>query len=468
MAIVEDYLTSLPSKPISSGASTDDVREYLSAVTFDRGTDPVRALTYVAEGFERFHVHNAHPRYMGLFLPASSTMGIAADTLAALFNPVLASRQFSPFAVEMEEHLLRLWAERFGYNQRETDGVFASGGSECNYTALVSALCHSFPSWRHSGVRGLTGEPVLYVSAEGHHSFVKAARLAGLGDACVRWVPVDGDLRLDLAALEDIIRADRAAGRQPFLIVATAGTTNAGIVDPIAALAEIAAREEMWFHVDAAWGGAAVLLPELREEFTGIERADSIAFDPHKWLSVPMGAGMFLTRHSGFLEKVFSVDDPYMPRPGSTAEPADFYRRSMQWARRFIGLKLFLTLAVAGWDGYRAVIRHQVAMGALLRDKLEEAGFVVENRTPLPVICFTDRDQAGGADDLRTRAIAAHVVKSGRAWISTTRIGPRGRMVLRAAVTSFRTSEGDVEEVLGAIQEARRSIDDFGAEHAGE
>lgn len=188
---------------------------------------------------------------------------------------------------------------------------------------------------------------------------------------------------MDVAALADLVARDRAAGRAPFFIAATAGTTNAGAVDPIA---EVARRERLWLHVDAAWGGAAALCPELRSLLAGIGRSDSITFDAHKWLSVPMGAGMFLTREAGILRRTFQVAGAaYMPPP-HRPDCADPYAHSMQWSRRFAGLKVFLSLLVAGWDGYAAAIREQVALGRRLR----EAGFAVVNETELPVVCFVD------------------------------------------------------------------------------
>jgi glutamate/tyrosine decarboxylase-like PLP-dependent enzyme len=452
--VVERYLTGLPEREIARAMSADEVRAYAGLVDFRRPLDPAGAVRYVVEGFERFHVHNAHPRYFGLFVPASSTMGIVGDTLAAAFNPVLAAWRLSPFAVELELHLVRALAARFGFDPRAAEGSFTSGGSEANHTALAAALFRRFPEAGVGGLRAADAEPVLYVSIEAHHSFLKAAKLCGLGTASVRSVAVDSALALDSADLRRQVRADRAAGKAPFFVVATAGTTNAGVVDPIRALADVAFEEGLWLHVDGAWGGAGAFLPELRGTFDGIERADSITFDPHKWLSVPMSAGLFVTRHAGLLAATFSLDEPYMPRSEEHGGPVDFYRRSMQWARRFIGLKLFLTLAVAGWDGYERVLREQVALGERLRTRLTAAGFLLANHTPLPVVCFT---LPGDCRSIETalQDIAARVVASGRAWISTTRIGPARQLVLRAAVTSLHTTDDDVDAAVDALVGAR-------------
>src|SRR5262249_6162480 len=163
-------------------------------------------------------------------------------------------------------------------------------------------LTRAFPEYATAGLRGLSASPVLYVSGESHRSLLKAARITGLGADAVREVPVDGRFAIDVDALRRQIARDRAAGASPFFVSAPAGTTSAGVIEPVTRVAAVAADEGLWCHVDAAWGGAAALVPDLRHHLGGIGRADSITFDAHKWLSVPMGAGLFLTRHPGLLQ----------------------------------------------------------------------------------------------------------------------------------------------------------------------
>jgi aromatic-L-amino-acid decarboxylase len=423
------------------------VRAFVERFDFDAPADPAELVDRVVEGLRTYQTHVPHPRYYGLFNPAPATMAIAADFLVAAFNPQLAAWSHSPFPVEVEDHLVRAFGGRLGYDPAGVDGTFTSGGAEANHTAVLAALQASFPEWAERGVRALPGQPAMYVSTEGHHSLAKAARMAGLGEAAARPVPVRDDLRIDLGALRERIRADRRDGAAPFMVVATAGTTSAGTIDEIAAVADIAAAEGLWFHVDAAWGGPGAIVPELRPHFAGIERADSIILDAHKWLSVPMGAGMFLTRHPGVLLRTFGMGTPYMPQAagGGAVDP---YVRSMQWSRRFIGLKLFLSLAAAGWDGYVEVLRNQLALADRLRRGLSARGWDVVNDTPLPLVCFVDRE---GADP---SAIVARVVRSGRAWISLARIGD-GRPVIRACITNYRTIDEHVDELIEAAGDAR-------------
>ncbi|MFY9820398.1 MAG: aminotransferase class V-fold PLP-dependent enzyme [Thermoanaerobaculia bacterium] len=455
-AAIEKYLTGVDGARVApdlGAGAIQSIREALAPFDFERPVAPEAALDFAVEGLWRWQVHTPHPRYFGLFNPATTPMGIAADTLVAAFNPQLAAWSHSPLAAEVEQHLVRAFAGRFGFDPARAEGTFTSGGAEANHTALATAMTRAFPEVGRRGMLALRSQPILYVSPEAHHSFLKAARLAGLGTEAVREVRVDAGLRMRPEDLRARIREDREEGLAPFLVVATLGSTSAGVVDPVAELAQVADEEGIWLHADAAWGGAAALAPELAGVIEGISRASSITFDTHKWLSVPMGAGLYLTRHPGILERTFRVSARYMPREAATLGVADPYAHSMQWSRRFIGLKVFLSLAVAGWEGYAEAVRHQTAMGDLLRRRLTEEGWVVVNDTPLPVVCFADGGREGRSSSFLD-AVAADVVGSGEAWISTVVLGEVGT-ALRACITNYRTGPGDVEALVAAVGRAR-------------
>jgi len=454
---IESYAEGVEGARVAPRLDPGEIRDLLARFDFGEPVAPGEALDFAVDGLWRHQVHTPHPRYFGLFNPAPTTMGIAADALVAAWNPQLAAWSHSPLAAEIEQHLVRAFAERFGYDRERSEGIFASGGAEANHTALLAALLRAFPEVARRGLLAVRSQPVLYVSAEAHHSFWKAARLSGLGTEAVREIRVDGDLRMDVDDLRAAVLRDRRDGCSPFLVVATAGTTAAGAVDPLPEIADLADEERLWLHVDAAWGGAAALVPELRPLLAGIERSASITFDAHKWLSVPMGAGLFLTRQSGVLERTFRVATGYMPRDAGALAVADPYAHSIQWSRRFIGLKLFLSLAVAGWRGYEEAIRHQTAMGDLLRERLREAAWEPVNRTPLPVVCFADSTRPDGGSAAYLEAVAADVVGSGRAWISTVRLG-EARPALRACITNVRTGPADLDALVSALDEARRRV----------
>lgn len=444
---LERYLAELASLPVSPRLEPAEIRRYLSRFDFEKPVGPVEAIDVAADGLTRWQVHTPHPGYFGLFNPAPTAMGIAADTLVAGFNPQMAAWSHNPFAAEVELHVVRALGAKFGYDPAATDGTFCSGGMEANHTAVLTALVHRYPKFADDGLRALPAQPVFYVSSESHHSFLRAARVTGLGMSAVRSIAADSKLRMRADLLRDAIRDDMSAGLDPFLVVGTAGTTSAGVVDPLTELADVAEQHGLWFHTDAAWGGAAALVPELRPVLAGIGRSHSITFDAHKWLSVPMGAGIYITRDRDILTRTFRMPSAYMPKDAVGLDVVDPHQHSMQWSRRFIGLKVFLSLLVAGWGGYEQAIRHQTAMGDLLRSRLAETGWEIVNETPLPVVCFS----AGG----REREIAACVVESGEAWISPTVVG--GRDVIRACITNYGTQAEDVERLVLALDRARRS-----------
>jgi aromatic-L-amino-acid decarboxylase len=447
IAEIEKYIDGVGGARVAPDLDVGRLRQRLSSWDFAVPAGAGEALKFAAENLWRHQVHTPHPRYFGLFNPAPTTMGIAADALVAAFNPQLAAWSHSPFAVEVEQHLVRSLGGRLGYDAAKVEGGFTSGGAEANHTALLVAMQRAFPEVGRRGLLALRSQPVFYVSRQAHHSFLKAARLSGLGGDAVREVSVDASLRMRIHELDARIEADRADGLSPFLIVGTAGSTSAGVVDPLAALAEVAERQGLWFHVDAAWGGAAALLPELRPLLAGIERSSSITFDAHKFLSVPMGAGLYLTRHPGALDRTFRVAAGYMPGSGK-AGIVDPYAHSMQWSRRFIGLKVFLSLAVAGWQGYEEAIRHQVAMGDRLRLGLAEHGWEVVNSTPLPVVCFV----RPGASAAQIKSVATAAVGSGAVWISCVHLD--GGTALRACITNYRTGPDDVDALVAAVDRA--------------
>ncbi len=390
--------------------------------------------------------HSTHPRHFGLFNPTTHDASVAADALVARFNPQLSVRQAAPVAWEMEQRALTLLADRAGLGAL-TARSFTTGGAEANHTALLAALARALPTWRDDGLVGSNVRPVVYASTEAHGSIEKAVVACGLGRTALRRIPVDGACQMRVRALRECIDRDRAQGMVPLLVVGTAGTTSAGALDPLRALGEVAREHGAWFHVDAAWGGLALLSSTHRGVLDGLADADSVTWDAHKSLPVAMGAGMLFCRHGDALRAAFSVDAPYMMRDDDAhAQP---YLTSLQWSRRLAGLKVLLTLATLGWDAIEAKVDGQFALADRLRAGLVARGFEVVNRTPLPVVCFrhaTLRDRA-------VKPVLRAVWASGAAWISETRLD--GRVAcLRACVTNTESTADDVDALLDALSAA--------------
>lgn len=441
--------------PIEPKADGAVLAEALARFDFEQPMGPVAALEAAFEAMGALHVRASDPRYFGLFAPSPATMAVAADALVSALNPQLAAYAHAPFAVELERSLIRAFAARFGWGEvgGGIEGALTGGGAEATLTALGAALGAKFPGWRRGGLRSLAREPMIYASVEAHPSLVKAARVAGLGDEAVRRVPVDRSWKMKPAALAEVVANDRLAGREPFLIVATAGTTSAGAIDPLVETAEVAGRFGCWLHVDAAWGGLAAFAPSLAPALAGIERADSIAFDPHKALSAPLGVGAYLSRREGALRGAFETHAGYMPRRSER----DPYAHSLAWSRRFLGLRVALPLAVAGFRGYAEAIERQVALAEGLRRRLVAEGWVLVNDTPLPLVCFVDDTRSDGRTARFLAAASARARASHGVWVSLVRLAS-GARALRACVNNVRTTEGDVAALVEGLGEARRSL----------
>jgi aromatic-L-amino-acid/L-tryptophan decarboxylase len=448
--LLERHVDEIRDLRVAPAASYEQLEDRLRGFDFAEPVPLDELLDSCCDLLREGIVHTSHPRYFGLFNPTPAFAGVLADALVAAFNPQLAVTSHAPAAVAIERHVLSFLAGSLGLEG--ATGSFTSGGAEANLTAVLVALERHFPDAGERGLASLDGRPAIYVSTEAHDSLVKAARIAGLGRAAVRSVPAGADLRFDAEAVRAAIERDRAAGERPFLVVATAGSTASGVIDPLSEIADLCRDLGVDLHVDAAWAGAIALSTRLRPLLEGVERADSVTVDAHKWLSAPMAAGVFLTRHAHDLTSTFRVAAGYMP----SAEASDPYLTSAQWSRRLIGLKVFMALAAAGRDGYAAQIEHDCRLGDRLRERLRGDGWLVVNETPLPVVCFVPEQeprQEGGDD--RLAAIAHHVEASGGAWISVAQLG--GRRALRACITSHRSTEADVDALCDLLAAARAS-----------
>ncbi|MFQ5528247.1 MAG: pyridoxal phosphate-dependent decarboxylase family protein [Thermoanaerobaculia bacterium] len=431
---------------ITPTASAAEVREHLSRAygDFSAAWTADELVEDVARMMLEWNVHVTHPRYFGLFNPNVFPASVAADLLVAGFNPQLAAWSHAPAANEIESYTLAYLADRLGLDPGGTASTFTTAGAEANQSAVLAALTWGLTEYPKTGMAGVERWPVIYVSSESHHSVDKAAQTSGIGRRAIHKVDIDESFRLSPRALGRAIEVDRSADRRPLMVVGTAGTTGGGIIDPLAELAAVCADEKLWFHVDAAWGGAACLAPRLAPALAGIERADSITWDAHKWLSVPMGAGMFFCTHPKIVRRTFEMATPYMPE--DVEDTTDPYCATIQWSRRNIGLKLFMALAALGSDGYRHAIEHQAEMGDRLRDELRERGWEIVNTTPLPVACFTrDEIEEGKVSADRVARLLEHE----NFWTSPVRLGNRVP-VLRACITSYETTAEDVTALAEA------------------
>ena len=452
---VDRYYASLPDRPVqlpaeqrSYGALNDPMPEL--------GEDPAGVLDDLFREMvdKGFHVPSAN--YFGLMNPTPTYMGFLAEALVAALNPQLATLARSQLASKIELETVRWMAERVGWG-REFGGTFTSGGNEANFSGLALALAARFPDTVEEGVASIGGQAIVYASAESHHSLDKSAGLLGIGRKALRRIPITDRLQMDPAKLEQAIERDQAAGRLPFCVVATAGTTNSGIVDDLVAIADVCRRHKLWLHVDGAFGAAVVFSDKHRDLVRGIELADSITIDPHKWLAMPFAAGVILTRHPKMLEQAFSVAAPYMPKAAGARLP-DNSRISTQWTRRMNSLKLWLTLRVHGRAAYEEHIDRQLQLARSFAAWIEPSSdFELAAPTMLTIVNFRVKAEGRSAQQISaTHAdIVDQVTRDGQLWISDTVVN--GGSVLRMMVISYLTEERHLVALQSALEAAVRS-----------
>jgi glutamate/tyrosine decarboxylase-like PLP-dependent enzyme len=426
--------------PVMPTLDRAQLRAELGQFDFEQPRPLEELLSWTLGKLEHGVVHMNHPRYFGLFNPAANFPSQCADRIAGSFNPQLASSGSSPAPVEIEAHVIRAMARRAGLPE-DSAGHFTTSGSEANYTALVCALTRAEPRFDAEGVRGFDGPVAMYTSRECQPAWFKIVHQAGIGRDALRLVGTDGRGRMDVTALERAIAQDRARGVVPILVSPTAGTTGAGMIDPLKECAQVARANGLWYHVDAAWGGAALVSEKLRGLLAGIELADSVTIDAHKWFATTMGCGMFITRHPKVLSDAFRVSAEFMP---SSITQLDPYLNSVQWSRRFLGLRLFLSLAAAGWSGYAVHVDRAAQVTAMTKERLAARGWNIVNDSQLAVLCVIPP-----AGYPAIRDIVRRVLDSGRAWVAVSKY--EGQEVVRICVTHGETSVSDVDALVSAL-----------------
>ncbi len=447
---LEHFYTENRHKRMSSLPDRQEVVDSLIQ-TFDSPIPIQEAIDHVIEGLSAHAVQVTNPNYYGMFNPRTSFPSIIADVITAVFNPQLAAWSHAPFAVEIEHLLIQTIGQKFGFPADKIDGVFATGGQEAHITAVLAALNYAFPTYKSTGIYGCQNRPIIYASASSHHAIIKAARVCGLGSDLVRLIPVDHEERMIIPALKKQLALDVFNGHQPLLVLATLGTTGSGAIDDIKQIASLKKKYNFWLHADAAYGGGAILSTQYAHLLKGIELADSITFDAHKWLSVPMAASLFICQHPYALANTFSISANFMPGDEDEIDRLSSYTHSIQWSRRFIGLKLYLPLLVFGWQGYDEVITRQIDLGNYLRIQLLQNGWKIYNNSKLPIICFTDIKYE--YDEKFNQFIYNSFLDSGDAWIINYPCN--GKETLRACVTNYATNESHIQNLIHSLNEKR-------------
>jgi glutamate/tyrosine decarboxylase-like PLP-dependent enzyme len=448
-------LDEVPAGPVTPGETPEQVRAALDA---DRplpetGEDPEALLARAAELLAAHSLFNGHPRFFGYISGAPAPVGMLGDLLAAAVNPNVGAWILAPMASEIEGQTIRWLAELMGYPS-DCGGLLVSGGNMANFVGFLAARARAGAGWdvRSKGLQATgAGRFTVYGSAETHTWIQKAADLFGLGTDALRWIGTGDDLRMDLEALRRAVDDDRSAGFTPMMVVGAAGSVMTGVVDPLPALADFCRSEDIWFHVDGAYGGVAAASPEAPAELReGLARADSVAVDPHKWLYAPLEAGCALVRDADALREAFAYHPPYYYFGTEATNYVDF---GMQNSRGFRALKVWLALQQAGRQGYARMITQDITLARRMFDVASRHDELEPMAQGLSITAFRyvppelrsgvdEPDTASYLDELNEE-IQSRLERGGEAFMSNAIVG--GRYALRACIVNFNTTDDDVD-----------------------
>jgi glutamate/tyrosine decarboxylase-like PLP-dependent enzyme len=448
---VAEHLAGLPARPVWQPLP-DDLREALVSLPLPDGPTGLGSL---AESMSRdvlpFAMGNGHPAFFGWVNPPPALAGVLASLVAAAMNPSVVAGDHAD--VHLERAVVRWLAELVGYPHALGAGLLTSGASAATIVCLAGARSRAAAAaGRDVRGDGLAGGPPLlcYVPAEAHSCVTRAVELLGLGRGSIRPVPLSGG-RLDADALRAAVAADRAAGRLPAVLVGSAGTVNTGAIDPLAELADVAGDEGLWFHVDGAYGAFGVLDPAIADRYRGMERADSLTLDPHKWLGVPVDAGCALVRRPDDLREAFSMVPPYL-RQDAGAEVGTFAEYGLEQTRPFRALKTWATIAARGRDGIAEPVVRANAQARELAALVEhEPSLQLAAAPETSIVAFRARPPGCGPDRLEAvnRALPEAVQARGRAFVTGTIYD--GRETLRACILHPGTTTADLEALVGEV-----------------
>ncbi len=468
--LIADHFSALPREPVFRPVPPELAQRLLSTPVPVDPVSPDDVLRAFKETIEPYPFGNGHPRFWGWVNSPPAVMGVFADALAAAMNPSCAGGNHA--AIHVERQVLQWFRDLLGFPATSM-GLLVSGGSMATLTALtVARHVKSGVDVRAKGLREAPSPFAFYMTSEGHSCARKAIELLGFGSESIRTIPTDDAYRMRVDALRSSIADDRARGVRPIAVVATAGTTSTGAIDDLDAIALLCRQHDVWLHVDAAYGGPAILSSEYGNQLGAVSRADSVALDPHKWLFVPVEAGLVLVRDADAMRSAFSLVPPYLRTDGSATGvggPPWFSEYGFQQTRGFRALKVWMTMQQFGVNGYKAAIDDNIALARHLAERVMSApDFELMAPPSLSVVCFrfVGGDRSAGlqaCQDLDENAIAGlnralveRLQLGGEAFITSTELG--GRFVLRACIVNYRSTREDIDRMLDAVRTIGRDL----------
>jgi len=466
--VMVDYFRDIRTASVFPAKTPQEIRTSIYEQLPKRGQDPLKIIREVRSKIIPNSTRLGSPRYFAYVNGSGTMMSCFAEAIAAAINPNLAAWKPAPAATELERLVTRWLAEMIGYD-KDALGVLTSGGTEANLTAIAAALCDKADyDIIDEGLQSPNrkGRFLVYMSDhEGHSSIVKAAQLLGLGRQSVRRVSSKADFTMDIDALEEQIKRDLEEGDRPFCAVAQVGSINVGAVDPLEEIAAVCKRYGMWFHADGAIGAFGRIIPGKEALFKGLELADSVTLDPHKWLYVSYECGCLLVKEPGKLHRAFAVPAPYLKEKITTEYSGlDYMDYGPQMSRGFRALKLWMSLKHYGLDGYRRLLQRNVELVEYL-DQLVRGSDDFEPlcKPVLNVYSFRynpGRASSGFPDEEHLNELNEMIVYemqlSGKAFLTTTSI--RGKTAIRVCIANHRTTKRDVQLTFDSMRTVAREL----------
>ena len=460
--ILSDFIDTIDEKPVTTGETPKEIQTVLGNASLpEHGTSVSELFTKTSDLLLNHSLLNGHPKFFGYITSSPAPIGALADLLASVVNPNVGANILSPMATAIEKQTVKWLAEFIGISPG-CGGILVSGGNMANFTAFLAARTAKAPkSIKEDGLANTDGEMVLYCSKATHTWIEKAAVLFGHGSKAIRWIPTDSENKMNTEILSQTINDDLQQGKKPFLVIGNAGDVSTGVVDNLSAIAAICKAQDLWFHIDGAYGIPAAVIPEYKNLFDGIQDADSIALDPHKWLYAPLEAGCTLIKNPQHLIDTYSSHPVYYNFSNQDDEPTvNYYEYGFQNSRGFRALKVWMALQQVGKNGYIEMIAEDIALSELLFEeakKHSELEAVTQNLSIttlryIPVGFTQDETYLNTLNE----KLLNELQQGGEVFLSNAVVADK--YCLRCCIVNFRTSRKDILEIVDIIVREGRKI----------
>jgi aromatic-L-amino-acid/L-tryptophan decarboxylase len=456
---ISEFIDSIEEKPVTSAETSEQLQKLLGNTSLPvNGTSASELMSKTADLILNHSLLNGHPKFLGYITSSAAPIGALADLLAAAVNPNVGAQILSPIATEIEKQTIQ-WLAEFINVSTSYGGILVSGGNMANFTAFLAARTAKAPkNYKEDGLEQASVKLVVYCSRTTHTWIEKAAILFGHGTKSIRWIEADAENKMDNGALEEAVIDDLKKGYKPFLVVGTAGDVSTGAVDHLDAISTICKAHDLWFHIDGAYGIPAAVLPEFKTLFAGIEQADSIALDPHKWLYNPLEVGCTLVKNPRHLTDTYSSHPDYYNFSGNDEDQAqNYYEYGLQNSRGFRALKVWITLQQVGKNGYARMIAEDIELAGLLFENAKNHSDLEAITHSLSITTFryvpTDynRERKNRTAYLNTlnEKLLNVLQEGGELFLSNAIVNEM--YCLRACIVNFRTSKKDIEEIIEIV-----------------